>query len=121
MIDTGEVIGFEVLSRWESKEFGLVSPSEFIPIAENSGLIISIWKYIIDESFRKCKELTLKTNKKFKFSINLSEVQIRDEEIVCFIGEALKRHDLDADYIEFEITENIIMNSAEKNIGILKK
>jgi diguanylate cyclase (GGDEF)-like protein len=121
MIKTGEVIGFEVLSRWQSKEFGLVSPSEFIPIAENSGLIISIGEYIIDESFKKCKELAVTTSKKFKFSINLSEVQIRDEVIVCFIGEALKRYDLDPDYIEFEITENIIMKSAEKNIETLKK
>lgn len=120
-INTEEVIGFEVLVRWKSKELGEVSPIEFIPIAENSGLIISIGKFIIDESFKKCKELALKTDKRFKISINLSEVQIRDEEVVSFIREELERYDLDADYIEFEITENIIMKSAEKNIETLKK
>ena len=120
-INTEEVIGFEVLVRWKSNELGEVSPIEFIPIAENSGLIISIGKFIIDESFKKCKELSLKTDKRFKISINLSEVQIRDEEVVSFIREELERYDLDADYIEFEITENIIMKSAEKNIETLKR
>lgn len=121
MIDTGVVIGFESLVRWHSKDLGLVSPKEFIPIAENSGLIIPIGKYIIDESFKKCKELSEKTSKKFKMAINLSEVQIRDEEIVDYIEKSLQKYDLDAGYIELEITENIIMKSAEKNIKTLEK
>lgn len=120
-VDTEEVIGFESLVRWNSKSLGIVSPSEFIPIAESSGLIIPIGKYIISESFRKCKELTLKTTKKFKMAINLSEVQIRDEDIVSFIAESLRICDLSAEYIEFEITESIIMKSAEKNINTLEK
>lgn len=120
-VDTEEVIGFESLVRWNSKSLGIVSPSEFIPIAESSGLIIPIGKYIINESFRRCKELTLKKNKKFKMAINLSEVQIRDEDIVSFISESLKFYDLSAEYIEFEITESIIMKSAEKNISTLEK
>lgn len=120
-VDTEEVIGFESLVRWNSKSLGIVSPSEFIPIAESSGLIIPIGKYIINESFRRCKELTLKNNKKFKMAINLSEVQIRDEDIVSFISESLKFYDLSAEYIEFEITESIIMKSAEKNISTLEK
>lgn len=120
-VDTEEVIGFESLVRWNSKSLGIVSPSEFIPIAESSGLIIPIGKYIINESFRRCKELTLKNNKEFKMAINLSEVQIRDEDIVSFISESLKFYDLSAEYIEFEITESIIMKSAERNISTLEK
>ena len=120
-IDTGEVIGFESLVRWHSKSLGTVSPKEFIPIAENSGLIIPIGKYIIAESFKKCRELSLKTDKKFKMAINLSEVQIRDDEIVDYIASSLKEYNLDASYIELEITESIIMKSAEKNIMTLEK
>ena len=119
--DTNEVIGFELLVRWHSKNMGVVSPKEFIPIAENSGLIIPIGKYIIDESFKKCKELSLSTSKKFKMAINLSEVQIRDDEIVDYIYNALIKYDLDASYIELEITESIIMKSAEKNIRTLER
>ncbi|MFU7516284.1 EAL domain-containing protein [Clostridium sp. HCS.1] len=120
-IHTGEVIGFELLIRWHSKNLGLVSPKEFIPIAENSGLIIPIGKYIIDESFKKCKELSLLTDKKFKMAINLSEVQIRDDDIVDYISNSLQKYDLDANYVELEITESIIMKSAEKNIKTLEK
>ncbi len=120
-VDTGKVIGFELLVRWHSKNMGIVSPKEFIPIAENSGLIIPIGKYIIDESFKKCKELSLNTNKKFKMAINLSEVQIRDDEIVDYISMTLKKYNLDASYIELEITESIIMKSADKNIKTLEK
>lgn len=117
----GEVIGFESLVRWHSNELGIVSPNEFIPIAENSGLIITIGKHIIEESLKKCKELSLKTDKKFKMAINLSEVQIRDEEIVKFIDETIKKLELDASYVEFEITESIIMKYPEKNIKTLEK
>ena len=120
-VDTGNVIGFESLVRWHSHKLGLVSPKEFIPIAESSGLIISIGKYIIDENFKRCKELSLKTDKKFKMAINLSEVQIRDEEIVDYIAKTLEKYNLDAEYIELEITESIIMKSAEKNIKTLEK
>lgn len=120
-VNTGEVIGFEVLVRWNSNELGIVPPNEFIPIAENSGLIIPIGKYIIDESLKKCKELSLMTNKIFKMAINLSDVQIRDEEIVDYIAEILEKYKLDASYIEFEITESIIMKSAERNIKTLEK
>ena len=117
----GEVIGFESLVRWHSNELGMVSPNEFIPIAENSGLIITIGKHIIEESLKKCKELSLKTDKKFKMAINLSEVQIRDEEIVKFIDGTIKKLELDASYVEFEITESIIMKYPEKNIKTLEK
>lgn len=120
-VNTGKVIGFELLVRCHSKNMGIVSPKEFIPIAENSGLIIPIGKYIIDESFKKCKELSLNTNKKFKMAINLSEVQIRDDEIVDYISMTLKKYNLDASYIELEITESIIMKSADKNIKTLEK
>lgn len=119
-VKTGKIIGFEALVRWNSKELGFVSPKEFIPIAESSGLIISIGKYIIEETFRYCKILSLKTDKKFKVAINLSDVQIRDDKIVGFIEESLKKYNLDSSYIEFEITESIIMKSPEKNINTLE-
>lgn len=120
-VETGEIIGFEALVRWNSKDLGFVSPKEFIPIAENSGLIIPIGKYIIDEVFKNCREILLETDKKFKIAINLSDVQIRDEKIVDFIDETLKKYNIESKYIEFEITESIIMKAPEKNIKTLEK
>lgn len=117
--NTEEVMGFEALVRWYSKELGLVSPKEFIPIAESSGIIIPLGKYIIDESFRRCKELTMLTDKNLKMAINLSDVQIRDSKIVEYIRKSLEKYDLDAKYIEFEITESLIMKFPDKNIEVL--
>lgn len=118
---TEEVVGYESLARWNSSELGIVSPTEFIPIAERTGLIINIGKSIIEESIKRCKQLSLTTNKKFKIAINLSGIQIRDDEIVDFVSDTLKAYNLPPSYIEFEITESIIMKSVDKNIDILKK
>lgn len=120
-VANGEIMGFEALVRWNSSELGYVSPAEFIPIAENSGLIIPIGKYIIEEVFKACSNILLETDKEFKIAINLSDVQIRDEKIVKFIEETLTVNNLKASYIEFEITESIIMKSPESNIKTLKK
>lgn len=118
---TEEVVGYESLCRWNSLELGFVSPGEFIPIAERTGLIINIGKFIMEESIKRCKQLSLTTNKKFKIAINLSDIQIRDDEIVNFVLETLKLYNLSPSYIEFEITESIIMKSVDENINILKR
>ncbi|MGL5085912.1 MAG: putative bifunctional diguanylate cyclase/phosphodiesterase, partial [Clostridium sp.] len=118
---TEEVIGYECLCRWNSEKLGLVSPVEFIPIAERTGLIIKIGKYIINYAVKMCKQLSLATDKKFKIAINISDVQIRDESIVEYIADTLKKFNLCPSYIEFEITESLIMKSVEQNIECLKR
>lgn len=118
---TEEIVGYEGLCRWNSEKLGPVSPVEFIPIAERTGLIINIGKFIIDYSIKMCKQLSLLTVKKFKIAINLSDVQIRDESIIGYIADTLKHYNLCASYIEFEITESLIMKSVEQNIECLKK
>ncbi|MGL5352322.1 MAG: putative bifunctional diguanylate cyclase/phosphodiesterase, partial [Clostridium sp.] len=118
---TEEVVGYECLCRWSSKVLGIVSPAEFIPIAERTGLIINIGKFIIEYSIKMAKQLSLLTDKKFKIAINLSDVQIRDESIVEYISETLKDYNLCSSYIELEITESLIMKSVEQNIECLKR
>ncbi|GAB6167768.1 hypothetical protein JCM1393_02280 [Clostridium carnis] len=120
-VNSEEVIGYECLARWTSSKLGFIPPKEFIPIAESSRIIVDIGKYIIEECFKHCKDLSLKTDKKFKMAINLSDVQIRDEEIVRFVDSCLKKYNLSPEYIEFEITESIIMKSVQKNIEILQR
>ena len=118
---TEELEGYECLVRWNSKELGNVSSTKFIPIAESTGLIVILGKYIIDCAFQNCKELILKTNRNFKISITLSYVQIRDEKLVDYIKSKLKEYNLDSNYIEFEIAESVIMKSFGKNIKVLNE
>lgn len=113
--------GFEALVRWQSNELGFVSPAEFIPVAENTGMIVDLGKYIIEESFKGCKELSLLTKEKFIIAINISEVQLRDEQFSTFIFNLLEKYELSSSYIEFEITESVIMKSVSRNIEKLSQ
>ncbi|MGL5151261.1 MAG: EAL domain-containing protein [Clostridium sp.] len=114
-----KVIGYECLARWENEKLGNVPPNEFIEVAENTGLIIDLGKYIIKEAFKKCRELTYKLSGDFKLAINLSEVQLREDDIVEFIKEQLEHYKIKSSNIEFEITESVIMKSTTKNIDTL--
>lgn len=116
-----KIDGFEILVRWKSTELGVVPPNQFIPIAESSGMIIDIGKFIIEKSLKKCKELSLLTKEKFHFAINISDVQLRDDNFVDYICEKLKEYDISPEYIEFEITESVIMKSVSKNIDTVLK
>ena len=118
--DSCNIQGFECLARWKSKDLGYVSPMEFIDIAESSGMIVPIGNYLIEDAFKKTKEIG-KYIKNFKISINLSPVQIRDEIIVNFIKNKIDEYNIDSKWIEFEVTESAIMSSPKKNINILKR
>ena len=115
------VNGFEALVRWVNSELGFISPAEFIPIAEKSGLIVDLGKYIIEESFRKCSELCCSTKSNFHIAINISDIQLREEGFISFVSEMLKKYNISPEYIEFEITEGVIMQSVVKNIELLIK
>lgn len=118
-IVTENIKGFEALVRWENKELGFVSPGEFIPIAEKSGFIVELGKFIIDKSFKKCKELYLSTSKKFHIAINISAIQLGEDNFVEYISYLINKYELPPEYLEFEITESVIMESVEKNIETL--
>lgn len=116
-----KVEGFECLARWRSSELGFVSPDEFIPASESTGSIIPIGKYLMDDAFKKCKELSKILDGEFKVAINLSQVQIRDKSLFDYIKDKIEEYDIDPKNIEFEVTESVIMKSAERNIKMLKK
>ncbi|MGL5648527.1 MAG: putative bifunctional diguanylate cyclase/phosphodiesterase [Clostridium sp.] len=116
-----KIIGFEYLVRWKSEHLGFVSPMEFIRVAESTGQIIQIGKYIIKDAIKMCEELTNHMDRDFKVAINLSEVQLKDPEIVNFIKREIEKRKVNSKNIEIEITESIIMESTERNISILKQ
>lgn len=116
-----KVQGFEVLARWQSSELGFVSPVEFIPTAEDDGFIIEIGKLLIKDSFKKCKILKDKIGEDFKVAVNLSEIQIRDEELIGFIKENIEAENINPKNIEFEVTETMIMTSLKNNVKVLEE
>ena len=119
-LDDSLVKGFEALARWESNEFGFVSPSEFIPIAESSKMIIPIGSFVLEEVFKKTKCLLNEGNDNFKIAVNLSEMQLREDIVLVEFKNLINKYRINPKYIEVEITESMLMKSFDKNVKILE-
>ncbi len=114
-LDKGEsvtnVIGAEALLRWSCPEYGQISPEEFIPILETSGLIIPVGRWILLTGFNQCKEWN-KVQKKFHLSLNLSYVQVKKSDILSDVQMALARSKVNPESITLELTESGYMDNA---------
>ncbi|MFD2442958.1 EAL domain-containing protein [Bacillus sp. CGMCC 1.16607] len=107
---TGKMIGVEALVRWNHPENGIVSPGKFIPIAEETGLIVPIGKWVINEACRQMKEWQLKGYPSMKISVNLSFRQFFQEDLIETVSDALQNSGLDPQFLELEITESMTIN-----------
>ncbi|MGE7999340.1 EAL domain-containing protein [Lysinibacillus sp. NPDC093190] len=104
---------FEALLRWNNRKFGFVSPAQFIPIAEASGLIIEIGDWIIDEVCRYQKEWQMKGYRPVRIAINISPKQFRKENFARKIKTTLKKYNVPPELLEVEITESSMTNVHE--------
>lgn len=108
--DTQEIIGFEALLRWSNDEFGLISPVEFIPIAEQTGLIRAIGLWVIRTVCEQYKVFRSCYDKDFSISVNLSLEQVKDIKIVDKIQKIFLETDTDPRSIQIEITESAALS-----------
>jgi predicted signal transduction protein with EAL and GGDEF domain len=118
---TGEVVSMEALVRWKHPTRGMVSPLEFIPVAESTGQIIELGEWVMDEVARNClywDELGLKP---FRVCVNISPLQFNQRNLPQWIEEFLGRSGLPSNRLELELTESAIMTDAETNIARLTK
>lgn len=120
-VSTGEITGMEVLLRWHHSELGMVAPNDFIPVAEETGLIISIGEWVINEACKQIREWQLMGVKLVPVSINLSSYQFRRKEFVSKVAEILRDTNIDAKWIEFELTESTIMENIDEVIETLNQ
>jgi diguanylate cyclase (GGDEF)-like protein len=111
----GRVMGAEALIRWRHPKWGLLAPADFISIAEQSSLISRIDAWVMDRACQQLAEWTRlgRVPSAFVISINLSARQLSDENLLALISEALTRHQVDPQSIEFEITETAMLQSLE--------
>jgi len=118
---TGAVRSAEALIRWVHPTRGIVSPAEFIPLAEECGLIGTIGGWVIREACRQTRAWQLDGVPTLRVSVNLSASQFRDSGLVDSIRSALDDADLQARYLEVELTESAVMSDPEKSIAILEQ
>ena len=117
---TGEVRSAEALVRWMHPTRGIVSPAEFIPLAEECGLIGAIGGWVIREACRQTRAWQLDGVPTLRVSVNLSASQFRDSGLVDSIRTALDDAGLEARYLEVELTESAVMSDPEKSIAVLE-
>ena len=118
---SGRLLGTEALVRWQHPQRGLVAPARFIPIAEESGLIVPIGAWIIDEACRQQAAWRDQGAGEIAISINLSAVQLRDPELATTIKSALAARQIRPQLIELELTESLLMEHAGATIELLHK
>ncbi len=120
-LETRKIISFEALVRWNSKKIGFTGPDIFIPVAEDTGMIIEIGDFIFEQAcsdFKKFKKI----NKELQYiAINISTIQFRDKYFVEKIKEIIARVDILPSQIELEITERYIMEFNESNMTVLEE
>ncbi|WP_240189765.1 EAL domain-containing protein [Bacillus sp. P14.5] len=109
-LETGMILGVEALIRWEHPNLGIVSPGEFIPLAEETGLIVPIGKWVLLEACRQSKEWEIRGAGSIPVAVNISVRQILDDGFVDFVQNALNETELDPCLLELEITESIMQD-----------
>lgn len=116
-----EIFGFEALLRLNSKELGIISPSEFIPIAEECGCITQLGRWVLNEV---CKQSVKWLQLGYKFnsiSINISSVDLQQPDFLENIKDIIMNTSINPNIVELEITETVLMQSLDSSINILKK
>ena len=118
-IKTGKVIAAEALVRWNHPKLGTISPAVFIPIAESTGLIISIGEWILKETCRQMKRWQEMGLPSVRLAVNVSVKQLLNSDFVMTVRNVLKETGLESRYLELEITENIAIQESEFIIHVL--
>jgi diguanylate cyclase len=119
-VASGRIHSVEALLRWRHPTRGFVSPAEFIPLAEESGLILAIGEWVLREACRQAREWRRANVPFLRIAVNVSPVQFRQSNFLQAIHNALIDFDLEPQYLEIELTESTVMGNAESSVEILE-
>jgi diguanylate cyclase (GGDEF)-like protein/PAS domain S-box-containing protein len=120
-LDTGNLIGMEALLRWQSAQFGQISPVEFIPIAEECGLILPIGEWVLRTACAQTRTWLDLGHAPLRVAVNLSPRQFRQHNLVAIIKDALLQTRLPAQSLELEITESAFIDDVDDAIAICRE
>ena len=120
-VRVGRIVGAEALIRWQHPELGLVPPIKFIPLLEDNGMIVPIGMWVIEQACRQLLAWQAQGLQPLKISVNLSVVQFRHKGLLAQLREVLQRYAVNPAWLEFEITESVIMQDVEAMIALLNE
>jgi EAL domain-containing protein (putative c-di-GMP-specific phosphodiesterase class I) len=116
-LETGVISGFEALLRWRNPQRGMMSPANFIPLAEETGLIVPLGAWVLRQA---CTEAT-KWPENLKVAVNLSPVQFKSGNLPQLVSQTLQSTRLAAGRLELEITESVLLEESKINLATLRK
>jgi diguanylate cyclase (GGDEF)-like protein/PAS domain S-box-containing protein len=108
----GRIAGFEALARWRHPQRGLLQPAEFIPVAEETGLIVPLGRWVLREACRQMREWNRRYGASLSVNVNLSPRQFADGTVARDVAAALRETELPAGFLKLEITEGLLMGEA---------
>jgi diguanylate cyclase (GGDEF)-like protein/PAS domain S-box-containing protein len=115
-----QLIGFEALVRWQHPERGLLEPATFIPIAEETGLIVPLGNWVLTEACRQMREWrNIKGSSSLGMSVNVSSLQLTHPDFLSLVHQALHAADLKPSQLTLEVTESVLMNGIENAVSTL--
>jgi predicted signal transduction protein with EAL and GGDEF domain len=120
-INTGNVVSLEALVRWKHPQRGMISPIEFIPVAERTGQIIELGEWVMSEVARHCIYWESMGLREFRICVNISPLQFNQSNLPDYFSDFLGRSGLEPHRLELELTESAIMTDAEINIAKLRE
>ena len=120
---TNQLLGFESLTRWVHKEKGFVSPSEFIPLAEETGIILELGNWAIQTCCKQIKQWKEKFGDSYNatLNVNVSGIQFARDNVVKLVSDALSQHSVEGKYLKVELTESAIMTNTGRISAMLDK
>lgn len=118
---SGRICGVEALVRWQHPDQGLIAPDRFIPVAEETGLILPLGEWVLNEACRQLAEWKARDIRGLCMSVNISAKQLRSTGLIKIVSEALAGHGLSGNELELEITESTAMEDPESAIALLNE
>jgi EAL domain-containing protein (putative c-di-GMP-specific phosphodiesterase class I) len=120
-LDTGSIIGVEALIRWRHPTRGLVSPAQFIPVAEECGFIVTIGRWVLREACCQARKWQKEGLPAMRIAINISAVELRAKGFVAYVRQILTETGLEARYLELELTETFLMQDSRSTAAVLRE
>jgi diguanylate cyclase (GGDEF)-like protein/PAS domain S-box-containing protein len=120
-LDTGRISGAEALLRWHRPGYGLVYPAEFVPVMEETGLVVRVGEWIIDEACRQIAAWNGEGVRDLRVAVNVSSRQFVEGDLEGTVRRALQTHGVEPGLLELELTESALMSNAEHTIEVLAR